>query len=438
MNQTAESAAVPSKQGSGSPFADDTSRYSDAESASESELDDVIVEEPKKNRKPIDNNFFQQRLWAVNPVFTARTTIPILVAFAVFLIPLGGAMWLASHRIEDFTIDYTQCELQALRNNWLPIPDEYTKYRFKNKPTVAQAQWRLDTDELIQWPDERNVCRIQFVLPHDLKLPLYFFYRLEGFHQNHRRYVKSYSEDQIKGKRASLHDIKHTQGINCLPLSDVNGTRIYPCGLIANSMFNDTFSTSLTGVNGTTQNYDFTKDDIAWGSTKNRFKKTKYNYTEVVPPPNWYKRFPNGYNETNMPDISKWQEFQNWMFTLAFADFNKLAQRNNIDTLPQGTYEVSVGLHFPVLPFKGKKKIFISQRLALGGKNYFLGYSWIAGGGVCLILGLALLAVNMVKPRKPGDVNLLSWKKQEFAAYEKEEPLPPAQQTHAAESTYST
>lgn len=399
------------------PFGD--SQASAAEYSSDSELDDEIPVLPQKSRRPGNNNFQQQRLRAYNPVFTAKKVISLLFLLAVFFIPLGVAMWYASHQVLDIMIDYTQCELQAQEGVWSAIPDQYTQYNYKNiknNSAVENAQWKLEKDESQAYDDERNVCKIQFHVPQELKGPLYFFYRLEKFHQNHRRYVKLFSEDQLNGDAASVDTIKNTVGLNCQPLSvDANGKRIYPCGLIANSLFNDTFGSTLAATNGSGSDYTMTDTGIAWSHNGNRFQKTKYNFEDIVPPPNWVKMFPNGYNATNVPDILTWSQFQNWMFTSALPEFNKLALRNDHDALAAGIYEVTIGLHFPVLPFDGKKKIYISQRSVMGGKNVFLGFAWIAGGGVCLILGLLLLLVNLVKPRRAGDVNLLSWVKEQNA-----------------------
>lgn len=384
---------------------------------SDSDSDYPLPPKKEKTRKPNENNFQQQKLKAVNPVITAKYLIPIFLGLGVFLLPLGGAMWLASQRVQDFTIDYSQCENLANYDYWLPIPDKYTKYQFSNNAQPVQAQWKLDTNETQQFDDEKVVCKIQFNIPHDLKSPLYFFYHLDRFSQNHRRYAKSFSEDQIEGKRASVSDIKDTTGQNCQPLSvNDDGVKYYPCGLIANSMFNDTFTSTLSAVNGTSDDYVMSRSGIAWSHNSGRYKKTKYNYTEIVPPPNWYKWFPDGYNETNVPDISTWEDFQNWMTTSALQHFNKLYMKNENEALKAGTYEVSVGLHFPVLPYDGKKKIFISQRSAIGGKNYFLGYSWIACGSICVIMGIFFLVVNVIKPRKPGDDNLLSWNREKMEA----------------------
>ncbi|KAI5951312.1 LEM3 [Candida jiufengensis] len=396
---------------------DDNNQYDNYDSDSVSE-DEPLDVDKKESRRPSDNAFRQQRLKAYNPVLTAKTVIPLLVAIAIVFVPLGAAMWYASNRIEDITIDYSQCENLASFDYWSDIPTNYTDFNNRKKYDGYQPNfaWKLTNDSSQPFEDERKVCQIQFQVLDEMKGPLYLYYRLHNFHANHRRYVKSFSEDQLNGKDATLNTIKNTVGQNCQPLSDRDGVRIYPCGLIANSLFNDTYSTAFQAVNGTSANKTviLTEKGINWSTDKNRFVKTKYNYTEIVPPPNWYKMFPNGYNSTNIPDISTWPQFQNWMKPSALATFNKLALRNDTAKLEAGQYQINVGLHFPVLPYNGKKYIYISQRSVIGGKNDFLGIAWMVGGGICFLLGLTLLIINFVKPRKTGDTNLLSWNQEKF------------------------
>lgn len=390
---------------------------SDSENSS---VDEPLVKPKQKSRRPGTSDFRQQRLAAFNPVLTAKTVIPLLIAIAVVFAPLGAAMWYASHRVQDIMIDYSQCENMALSDHWSEIPGNYT-FHFRDNIVPHTPVWRLTTDESQPFEDERRVCQIQFHVPVRMKAPLYLFYRLKDFYANHRRYVKSFSEDQITGKAASVSDIKNTIGQNCEPLSvDENGKRYYPCGLIANSLFNDTYSLTFTAVNGTENDYSMTDKGIAWSTEDQRYKKTKYHWSEIAPPPNWYKKFPNGYNSTNVPDISHWEQFQVWMKPSALPDFSKLALRNDHDALEPGTYQIDIGLHFPVLPFNGHKYVYISQRSAIGGKNIFLGVSWMVGGGICFVLAIVLLVVNFVKPRKTGDVNLLSWNREAFKKDEKE------------------
>ncbi|GMG26365.1 unnamed protein product [Ambrosiozyma monospora] len=154
------------------------------------------------------------------------------------------------------------------------------------------------------------------------------------------------------------------------------------------------------------------REGIAWETNKKRFKKTKYNLDDITPPPNWVKMYPEGYNETNVPDIQHWYEFQNWMAPAAFSLFSKMILRNDDDVLKKGVYQTDVGLHWPVLGFNGHKYIYLSTRSVIGGKNSFLGVSWIVGGGICLLLSLVFLIVNAVHPRKIGDTRMLSWNKE--------------------------
>ena len=86
-------------------------------------------------------------------------------------------------------------------------------------------------------------CSINFDIPERMEQPIYFYYRLTRFYQNHRRYAKSFNQGQLSGSRvtsfASLAD--------CDPLKSVNDSQeaqnfYYPCGLIANSLFNGIFS----------------------------------------------------------------------------------------------------------------------------------------------------------------------------------------------------
>jgi hypothetical protein len=54
----------------------------------------------------------------------------------------------------------------------------------------------------------------------------YFYYKLTNFYQNHRRYVKSRSDEQLRNAGTSTG--------SCHPLEfDADGEVLYPCGLIA-------------------------------------------------------------------------------------------------------------------------------------------------------------------------------------------------------------
>ena len=85
---------------------------------------------------------------------------------------------------------------------------------------------------------DRKQCFIQFDIPYDLEPTVLLYYKLTNYFQNHRRYVKSINMNQLKGDFVSKSTI---DGGDCKPItSDSQGRIIYPCGLIANSVFNGT------------------------------------------------------------------------------------------------------------------------------------------------------------------------------------------------------
>lgn len=72
------------------------------------------------------------------------------------------------------------------------------------------------------------------------------------------RYVKSRSEQQLR-------NINYENDTStCKPEDTVNGTTIVPCGLVAWSMFNDTFSFSTKN----NEKLPITKKGISWKSDR--------------------------------------------------------------------------------------------------------------------------------------------------------------------------
>lgn len=370
------------------------------DSDSDSEHPPVVEQTKEKSRRPPNSAFRQQRLKAWQPILTPRTVLPLFFGVAAIFALFGGLLIWASDQVQEVMLEYTHCGSDAPTSAFGDIPTSGVEYHFSNKAAPRTApQWRRS--------DDGANCTLRFEIPTKMDGPIYYFYRLTNFYQNHRRYVLSFNEDQIEGQAKSASDLKSKD--DCKPLIvNEEGKPYYPCGLIANSMFNDTFDSKLTGVDGASD-YNLTNKDISWSSDRSRFKKTKYNYTEVVPPPNWVKQYGTAYTEETLPDISTWEEFQNWMRTAGLPTFAKLALRNDKDDLQPGTYETTIGLNFDTTKYKGKKYVLISTRSAIGGRNIFLGVAYCVVAGIAATLGLAFLTQHIVRPRRLGDHAYLSW-----------------------------
>lgn len=255
---------------------------------------------------------------------------------------------------------------------------------------------------------EKSVCTLSFALPNNLNPPVLFYYRLTNFYQNHRRYVQSLDEGQLKGAHRSLSQLVGSG--DCDPLAGNGTLPYYPCGLIANSLFNDTFESPVMvnsqkgkGDNdgkATFKTYQMTNKGIAWGSDRERFGKPGYRASEILPPPHWVDRYKGHvYTEDTLPSLHEDEEFQVWMRTAGLPTFSKLALRNDKDVIESGTYEIKIYYRFPVREYAGTKSIVLSTRTVMGGRNPFLGIAYVVVGGLCIVLGVVFTARHLIKPR---------------------------------------
>lgn len=360
-----------------------------------------VVQKKEKSHRPPNNAFRQQRLKSWQPIITPRTVLPLFFTVGAIFALFGGLLIWASEEIQEVMLDYTTCGLDAPVNTFADIPTKGVEYHFKHK---------AEPSFLPQWSRNQNgsQCTLRFDVPTEMNGPIFIFYRLTNFYQNHRRYVLSYNEQQIEGEAQTKEDLQ--QKGDCKPLiyDEETNKPYYPCGLIANSLFNDTFTKELTGVNNT-PSIPFTNQGIAWPSDRDRFQKTKYNYTDVVPPPNWKESFPDGYTEENFPDVHEWEEFQNWMRTAGLPTFSKLVLRNDTTSITPGSYEISVNLNFNTTIYGGKKYFLVSTRSVIGGRNDFLGIGYCVIAGIALLMGVAFLTQQIIRPRRLGDHAYLSW-----------------------------
>lgn len=122
---------------------------------------------------------------------------------------------LYDYQLSDATIDASTLQPPA--------------YSYKNATNFIDPNWGN--------PNNLSVphCIIDFTVPTTMKGPIFMYYRLTNFYQNHRQYIKNFDYTQLLGDVVASATLR----TNCDPLAySDNGKAIYPCGLIANSMFN--------------------------------------------------------------------------------------------------------------------------------------------------------------------------------------------------------
>lgn len=364
-----------------------------------------------KSRRPANTAFKQQRLKAWQPLLTPKSVLPTLFIVGIIFAPLGGFLLTKSQQVSEIIIDYTQCDKATDTFSSTNIPSGAYSYAGPldgGKEVTDKMFWKKET--IGSGGNSFTRCTVKFHVPVDLEKSVFMYYRLTNFYQNHRRYVKSFDPNQLRGKVEAEVDG------NCKPLDKKDSGEVYyPCGLIANSLFNDTISDLVNEATPTTV-YKFSDKGIAWPSDKSKYVKpdvTKIDFNKLIPPPNWQVRFANNrYNATSFPDLANDERFQVWMRTAGLPNFRKLYGRNDNDKLVKGYWTVTVDSHFVVNTFGGTKSIVISTVSFLGGKNPFLGIAYMVVGVICIVLALVFTGRHLYKPRKLGDHTYLSWNQQ--------------------------
>lgn len=287
------------------------------------------------------------------PILTPKTVLPLFFAIGLIFAPIGGLLIYASAKVQELSIQYQDCTTDApTYPEFAPVPDKYVSTSFKNQTSTSQLpRWSKNaTYETFGVAEPfANVtvtaCILHFTIPDDLPPPVLLYYRLTNFYQNHRRYVKSFDQDQLAGTAQSNDTISKS---DCDPLRIDSATNkpYYPCGLIANSIFNDTIMPPINlnpaGINADNVTYDMVNKGIAWDKDASLYKETKYTYDQVVPPPNWRERYPVYNDSFPFPNLHENEEFQVWMRTAALPSFSKLARRNDTTVMASGAYQMTI------------------------------------------------------------------------------------------------
>jgi hypothetical protein len=203
----------------------------------------------------IDTAFKQQRLKAWQPILTPKTVLPTLLIIGIIFAPIGALLIIGSNKarfnpwwsffcliyflftqVTEITIDYTNCDqltpvssLAAVQSGLATVPH----YNYRLRSSESGAHFSAPQYAFINSSSPQ--CVVQFDVPFNITPSVLFYYKLTNFFQNHRRYVQSYDPKQLNGQLRTVNDLKNG---NCKPLATVGDQVVYPCGLIANSLFN--------------------------------------------------------------------------------------------------------------------------------------------------------------------------------------------------------
>ncbi|EPR79081.1 CDC50-like protein [Spraguea lophii 42_110] len=211
---------------------------------------------------------------------------------------------------------------------------------------------------------DNSINRLYFNIDRKIDT-LYFYIQLRNYNQNSLLYYKSISYDQLKGK-------KSVEG--CDPLERMGGKDIYPCGILANTFFQDRFDLYKRIKKGDKYILEEVKigtDDITSNANRDRVKDTEYKIDEIVAPPLWE-------DYEKIPDLKNNNRFINWISIAGYSTFRKLYGK--IKNLEKGEYVLKIDPSF-----QGEKAVYFAESGYLGLKNYFLG---------CLLVVIGVLSIT--------------------------------------------
>uniref|UniRef100_A0A667Z217 Cell cycle control protein n=1 Tax=Myripristis murdjan TaxID=586833 RepID=A0A667Z217_9TELE len=327
-------------------------------------------------RRPDNSAFKQQRLPAWSPMLTANTVLPFFYCMAVLCMLLG--VWLL------VTVQNTQ-ELKVSDQNGisftpsLPFPSHHLSWTTQRPGHVMHAL------------QSGNV---------------FFYYGLRNFHQNLRRYMDSRDDAQMVGRKKNLK----SPSTYCEPFEkDENGLPIAPCGAVANSIFNDSFTLVYHGSKGSTIHVPLYRSGLTWYTDKNiKYRNPKVDnltceypnaFAGTAKPLYWHK--PVYELDPHNPDNNGFinEDLIVWMREAAFPNFKKLYGILNrvsepfTEGLPVGNYSIEISYNFPVQYFRGRKEVVLTTVTWFGGQNHFLPIAYLVTGGLILLLAVILTVI---------------------------------------------
>jgi len=220
-----------------------------------------------------------------------------------------------------------------------------------------------------------RVCYVTIPIPSDMATPVFVYYKLSNYFQNYRAYVKSRDEKQLRATDTG-------SSLTCAPMtnygdefhgpnSTLDSFKLYPCGLIANTFFNDSFTACVTPAGGGAcaplVNDNWRKQGIGWISD------LQTRFIPRAPRADETRESPLGFTLPNVND----EDFVVWMRTGTLSTFHKLYRIIGTRSLAANEIlNVTVSNNYDVSHFSGGKYIVLSTHTGLGGRNHFLGIAF--------------------------------------------------------------
>lgn len=296
--------------------------------------------------QPRDYKLYQQDL---NPccvlVLTTQKVVALFIVTGLILLPVGIALLFSSSTIYEQDIDYTDCyNREGDGNSGLLCKDIIKKET--GKECVCE-------DIEIDIPES--------VINGDIKI----LYGIKNYYQNHRLYRLSQSFEQLLGHTdvVSACDSPYKYEEN---QDGKSGKTYYPCGMMANSYFTDSFKIVKKSNH---QELELITQNISWSGDRDiKFRPAQFDDAKLAWPKYWQTWINNNKSNNFIPTTVQDERFINWMNPAAFPKFTKLYAKAKME----GKYTLQITYRYKVTDFGGQKFVRFSETSWMGGRSLFL------------------------------------------------------------------
>ena len=235
------------------------------------------------------------------------------------------------------------------------------------------------------------------MIDRDIDVPLYLYYELTNFHQNHRQYVESKCMDQLVGKEAPLK--KQEQECKYKLMNSMNTKRLNPCGLIANSLFNDVFTL-------TNDNYSVCERDITRPVDRQLFHNPP-NYGEEGEYQWIYETYSNIHKDKSEdPNSSAYygggiedEHFIVWMKNSAFPNFRKMYGRIESSMQKNTQLTFTIENNFEVSSYGGTKAIVLSTQNIYSSFTTEMAVIYCVLAVICFAVSIYFIVIGHCYPQ---------------------------------------
>lgn len=249
------------------------------------------------------------------------------------------------------------------------------------KIKARSSSWAFMGQNMVLPCHAPGECTYSLELPADLEPPIQVYYEVKPFWQNYFSYMSSVVHPQLHG-----HMAPEEASRRCSKESrwTASGEEIFPCGLIATSVFNDTFEIQDVPIDTESEQMP------VWRNFQNP--------PEYLKKPNisWlYERYPT----TTSRELGvQSKRFIAWMLP---NFLNRASKPYGVISTPLKKGQIvdlKINSRFPVAASGAWKTVLLTR----GTQNYVLAVVLLVSGGLCFCLACAVWSIHLFCARELG------------------------------------